>query len=139
MKKNVLLILIIISGLISCDYYYKAEIKNELKIPITLKIKFDSISLHKYWSNKSYMPFLRSYPNFIGIKAIGFDTINLVKTYIIKPDSIFPLESGTSPIDFELFENLTMIGKDTVFLKNKFEIDKAFAIDDNKWRKLKIK
>jgi hypothetical protein len=138
MIKNGLLIAIAF-GLLSCDRYYRAEIKNESRSPIILIITFDSLALHHYWKGRSFIPYLESYPNDIEIKTLEFDTINLVKTYLIKPGIIFPLVTSMKLPNFELFDNLQLISKDTLILKNKNEIDKAFTWSTKNNRELRIK
>jgi hypothetical protein len=125
---------------LSCDQYYRIDLKNETKQKIRLAIKFDSIYLHKYWKGKTYLPFLNSYPYALGIKVIRFDSINLIKTYEIYPETIFPLEvTRDAASSFDKFESMTIMGQDTLVLKNKEEMTRAFSLEKNGCRLLIIK
>lgn len=126
--------IIFLFNLSSCDPIYTAEIKNESTNHTILKVKFDSNELHKYWNDKTYIPFLKSYPNYENISAIDFDTVNLIKTYIIDPMDVFPLETGTSEPDFTIFKKIIITNSDTLILNNRDEIIHAFKkIDSRNW------
>ena len=109
MTKTIIIFTILTFFLCSCDPIFRAEIRNDSDRETILKIKFDTVELHKYWGGKTYLPYLKSYPGHTDINHVDFDTINLVKTFIIKSKATFPIETGTSKPDLALFETITLI------------------------------
>lgn len=103
------------------------------------EVKFDTVELHKFWGGRRYLPFLKSYPGYTDINHIGFDTINLIKTFIIKTNEKFPLETGTTKPDLALFETITIINCDTLVLENKVKIQEAFKLVDKRVWELVVK
>ena len=130
-NKTIFILIIATVFLFSCDPIFRAEIKNDSKYETVLKIKFDTIELHKYWGGRTYIPYLKSYPGHTDINHLDFDTINLIKTFIIKPNTTFPIETGTSKPDLALFKTIMLINKDTLKLETKKEMYDSFKRVDN--------
>ena len=132
-----LLLIILFASFISCDPVYNARIVNETNQRQLLVIEFDSVELKKSWEGRDYLPFLKSYPGYTNINSFRFDTIKLIKYFIIQPNSSFPL-SGANKNNYKLF-NKILIGNNKIQLKNKEEIIKAFEKTSETQSQLVIK
>jgi len=102
----------------SCHHLYRADIINKSNEDILLEVQFDKYGLEEYRGYPAYLPFLKSYPNYIGIHNISFDSVQLKSIYKISSNSSFPLESGegNNP-NFKFFKSIKIFRKDTIKLK----------------------
>jgi hypothetical protein len=142
------LTLILFFFLTGCDPVFIAQIKNETTQPVTLKIKFDTVGLYKLCNNSAHtkpidqialVSFIKSYPYFDDIRVAETDSTNFINTYIIQPDGIFHFEYDLAFTKFDIFENMTLINKDTINLKTKADIKNAFKETDKGLWQLEIK
>ncbi|PTB97198.1 hypothetical protein C9994_03875 [Marivirga lumbricoides] len=134
--KHILYSIIILFILTSCDPVFKADIVNYTNSDVIIQVGFDRTELEKAWQGRPYIPYLNSYPKSYDIgSAIEVDTANLIYTYTLPPDKVFPLEGGIgSRPDFDIFKNLLIITSDTTFYKDKSEIFNAFnEIEKRNW------
>lgn len=125
----------------ACDPVYRAEIKNETERSIIILIGFDKDELERNWREKSYIPFLKSYPNIGNIDpVIKFDTLKLISTYEIPSGKSFPLETGIGGHpDYLLFRSLLVLKPDSLFFENRHAIENAFVKTGERTWELKIK
>src|SRR5690606_33218038 len=113
--------------LTSCEPVYEAVIINETKNDVILQLTFDKKELEKAWGDSLYLGLLNSYPNTPTIDRINKDTINLIYSYSIKPQGIFPFGSGIGyKPDFDSVKEILILKPDTLLLRSKAEMSKAF-------------
>lgn len=135
MRPILIIIILSLATIYSCDPVYFAEIKNNSSEQVKIQIGFDREYLEETWQgNKSYIEFLKSYPNWTNIPpAINFDTINLVKTYKIDEGESFPLSSGIGGYpDLGLIRYLLILDTDSTLIENKEQLENAFKIKDGR-------
>jgi hypothetical protein len=132
--KKVILISLLTTTLIGCDYFNDTKICNQSGQEITLKITFDA-EVVKGWSGGMLAEnidktFKEWDDNLI---PVNIDTINYISTYIIKPDSCAHIEGGNNRRpNFHFYKKLEIFTNiDTIRLNTKEEMIKAFAADRN--------
>jgi len=139
MSKTCLLLLTIIL-ITACEPVYHVTIKNSSEKEVLLEITFDKDTLEKYWNGRSYIPYLESYPKNTGFSEINFDSINLIKSFIIPPGAEFPLETGIDHRpSYSIFKSIQLVGKDTIKLDSHNEIENGFEKVDKRLWILKIR
>jgi len=116
----------------SCDPGYFLEIRNNTSEDIEIKVGFDKEYLNNEWQGNSYMDYIRTYPKWKNMPpAIDFDTVNLVKTYVVKSEESFMMCRGISTYpDIELIKFLLILDSDSTYIENKEQLKKAFDVRD---------
>lgn len=132
--KKIIIIILLIATLNSCDYFNYTKICNQTGKEITLKITFDA-EVIKEWSGgmlakdigKTFHEWDKN------LIPINIDTINYISTYILKPDSCAQIEGGNNHRpNFCFYKKLEIITDgDTIRLNTKEEMIKAFSADRN--------
>lgn len=130
--KNLIITLILITTLSSCDYFNNTRVCNQTRKEIKLKITFDS-EVIKTWSGGMLQENLTKTFHDWGenLIPIDIDTIKYISTYIIKPDSCAQIEGGNNRRpNFHFYKELEIIsGFDTIKLRTKDQMRKAFDAD----------
>jgi hypothetical protein len=123
---------LLVSTLVSCDYFNNTRVCNQTRKEIILKITFDSDEI-KTWSGGMLVKNIRNTfstwdDNLI---PVDIDTINYISTYSIKPDVCGQIEGGNNRRpNFHFFKQIEIIsGLDTLRLLTKEQMRKAFDAD----------
>jgi len=124
----------------SCDPGYHADIINNTNQEILLEIQFDKSTIQQFRGHIPCTEYLRSYPDEAGFQNIRFDPLELKSTFILKSNSSFPVEHGLDHKPrFWVFKSIKIFYKDTIQLKDREEIKKAFLnVEGGAWE-LRIK
>ncbi len=115
-----------------CGEYYNATIYNSLDRDVIVNLILEKEALEIYKANPTQPLFELDTKR--GLKLISFDTISLKAKILIPPQADLEIEYGTGvEPTFYLIKEIIVIGNDTIALKNKKELRKAFrkTKDDN--------
>jgi hypothetical protein len=108
-----------------CGEYYNATIYNCQNNDVIVNLILEKDALEIYKANPTQPLFELDTEK--GLKLISFDTISLKAKILIPAQAGFEIEFGTGvEPTFYLIKEINVIGNDTLVLKNKKELKKAF-------------
>jgi hypothetical protein len=130
MKKIIFGLFLLLSLSFKCGPFYKAQIYNSLDQDVIAEIMLEKEAIEIYKENP-YQP-LFEIDKERGVETLSFDSITSVLKIKIPSQANFEIDfgNGREP-EFDLIKEIRIIAPDTLVLKNKKEMKKAFVESKN--------
>lgn len=142
--KTLLMILVLVFALSSCDYGFNALIVNNTKDSAVVTMTFDRQYLDSIYQGKSYAKFLPQFEETPPSFKKYYDSINLQLTITIPPNKNLQVDHGLTGYNVSKAPNLVVYksfrikypNKDIIITKN--HLDSAFVRTSRNHFELKI-
>lgn len=130
MKKIIFGLFVLLLLSFKCGPIYEAQIYNSLDQDVVAEIMLEKEAIEIYKANPNQPLFEIDKER--GVESISFDSITSVLKIKIPSQANFEIDygNGREP-EFDLIKEIRIIASDTLVLKNKKEMKKAFVESKN--------